>query len=579
MQNLFWGGIVLLAVLAGCGANESPTRPNDFTPLTSIEIVAASPVFPRLTSTPLQAIGNFSGLFTRDITAQVVWVSNTPTVADFNIPASPGRVTGIARGTATVTATVGAVAASRDLTVTDATVTSPLTITPDAPSTPKGLTRQFAVSGTFSDGITRDLTFDASWASSDLTVATISNAVGSKGLAQAHAIGTTTITATFDVASGTAQLTVTDPVLQSIVVTPANPSLLTLSTASFTATGLYSDGSTADITNKVNWTSDSPTIATIATGGTASTLKQGTTSIGATLDGVSVATTLKVTGGDLTSIALTPANPTLVKGTIRRVTATGTFSNGTSRDITGKVTWLVADTNIATVDTSGGGNLALVNAKTATLALAPIKLSASFSTVTGETNLTVTAPTLKSNGLTITPLSQNLTVGTSGRFTVTGAFSDGTTQDLTITADWTSSDVATAAVDNTNVAKKGRVTGIAENTAPVTITATYGGQTISAAVTVTQRTLKAQPLGLAISPPFANFSSGTQLQFTATASYTDGKTQDVTEDVVWIIDKSNVAILADSTNQPGVVVAVDSGTATLTASFDTQTQTVNLAVP
>jgi hypothetical protein len=575
MKNLFWGGIVLLSALAGCGQNESPTRPNDFTPLTSIVIFAPYSTIAPKTSTPLSAIGNFSGLFTRDISAQVVWVSSAPTIAGFITP--PNRVIGINPGTATLTATMGDVTASYNLRVTAATIAT-LAISPvSPPQLPSGLNSQFAVSGTFSDATIQDLTFDAHWASSNTAAATVSNDVGSKGLAHGVAIGSTKISATFDNMSSSAQLTVTAAALQSIVVTPANPSFLTVSNGSFAATGHYSDGTTLDITSQVSWTSSAPANATIAADGTATNLKQGTTSIGATLAGVSGATTLKVTGGDLISIALTPANPTLVNDTSMPVTATGTFSNGTSRDITGKVTWSVTDTVFATVD-APGGNLAWLNALAVTPALPQTKLSAKSGTVTGETNLKVTAPTLKSNGLTITPISQSLPVGTSGRFKVTGAFSDGMTQDLTATADWTSSDGATAAVGNIGLAK-GLVIGKAANLASVTISAGYGSQTITAAVTVTQPTLKGSPLGLTISPSSANFSSGTQLKFTATASYTDNSSHDITEDVTWTIDKSNVAILADGLNQPGLVVAVDSGTATLTASFGGQTQTATLTVP
>jgi len=72
---------------------------------------------------------------------------------------------------------------------------------------------------------------------------------------------------------------------------------------------------------------------------------------------------------------------------------------------------------------------------------------------------------------------------------------------------------------------------------------------------------------------------GNQVKFIATAAYSDGSTKDVTEDTVWSIDNSFVAILADSQNQPGQVVGVDSGSATLTASFGGKTQTVTITVP
>jgi hypothetical protein len=74
-------------------------------------------------------------------------------------------------------------------------------------------------------------------------------------------------------------------------------------------------------------------------------------------------------------------------------------------------------------------------------------------------------------------------------------------------------------------------------------------------------------------------TSGNQVKFTATATYAGGAITDATEDTVWSIDNQNVAIPADSASQPGQFVAVDSGSATLTAAFGGKTQTATLTVP
>jgi hypothetical protein len=71
--------------------------------------------------------------------------------------------------------------------------------------------------------------------------------------------------------------------------------------------------------------------------------------------------------------------------------------------------------------------------------------------------------------------------------------------------------------------------------------------------------------------------AGNQVQFTATANYSDG-TKDVTEDTTWSIDKPNVAILADNVSQQGLVVGVDIGSAILTATFGGKSQTTNVTV-
>ena len=78
-------------------------------------------------------------------------------------------------------------------------------------------------------------------------------------------------------------LTVTSATLQSIAVTPANPSIAAGTTQQFTATGTYSDASTADLTGSVTWSSGTTATATIGSTGLAHGVSAGTSSIGATL--------------------------------------------------------------------------------------------------------------------------------------------------------------------------------------------------------------------------------------------------------------------------------------------------------
>ena len=84
------------------------------------------------------------------------------------------------------------------------------------------------------------------------------------------------------------------PTLQSIAVTPANPTILTGATQQFTATGTYSDGSTQNITSQVTWSSSSTTVATIGVTGIATAKNTGTTTISATSGSISGNTLLTV---------------------------------------------------------------------------------------------------------------------------------------------------------------------------------------------------------------------------------------------------------------------------------------------
>ena len=57
------------------------------------------------------------------------------------------------------------------------------------------------------------------------------------------------------------------PVLQSITVTPANPSIAVGAHQQFTATGNYSDGSHQNLTNSATWTSSNQSVATVNSSG------------------------------------------------------------------------------------------------------------------------------------------------------------------------------------------------------------------------------------------------------------------------------------------------------------------------
>jgi len=58
------------------------------------------------------------------------------------------------------------------------------------------------------------------------------------------------------------------PTLTGIDLNPISPNILVNHTQQFTATGHFSDGSTANLTTNANWSSDNTTVATIENFGT-----------------------------------------------------------------------------------------------------------------------------------------------------------------------------------------------------------------------------------------------------------------------------------------------------------------------
>ena len=58
----------------------------------------------------------------------------------------------------------------------------------------------------------------------------------------------------------------------------------------------------------------------------------------------------------LTSIAVTPANPSILTGASQQFTATGTYSDGSTQNITSQATWTSSNTGVATINAEGSGH-------------------------------------------------------------------------------------------------------------------------------------------------------------------------------------------------------------------------------
>ena len=141
--------------------------------------------------------------------------------------------------------------------------------------------------------------------------------------------------------------------LSSIAVTP-KASLVVGATQQLVATGTYSDKTTKDISSTATWTSSNTSVATITpAGGLGTAISGGVSTITAALSGVSGTNTLTVV--ILNSIALTPAHAQIAPGKNQQYTATATYSDGSTKDITASITgWNSTDTTVATITATTG---------------------------------------------------------------------------------------------------------------------------------------------------------------------------------------------------------------------------------
>ena len=271
-----------------------------------------------------------------------------------------------------------------------------MAVSPADPSVLKGSTRQFTATGSYSDGSTQNLTDKAIWSSSNSVVAVVTNT----GLATGFATGSSTIQVALGSVAGSTNLTVTAAVLSSIAVTPPNPSISDGTSQQFTVTGTYSDGSTQNLTNSVTWFSSNTSVARIGSTGLASGVATGSSTIQAALGSVAGSTTLTVTAAVLSSIAVTPPNPSISNGTTQQFTATGSYTDGSTQNLTNLVTWSSSNP----VDLISPSGLAAANGVGASI------IQATLNGVNGSTTLTMTSapPTIS---VTVTPSTANVQAG------------------------------------------------------------------------------------------------------------------------------------------------------------------------
>ncbi|MCL5260568.1 MAG: Ig-like domain-containing protein [Gammaproteobacteria bacterium] len=486
--------------------------------LVSIAVTPASKSITKGTTQKYIATGTYSD-GTKQVITPDAWSSAKTTVATID---SKGLATAVGLGITTISATKDKISGSTDLTVTAATLVS-IAVTPTAKSIAKGTTQQYTATGTYTDGTKQVITPDA-WSSAKTTVATID----SKGLATAVGLGITTISATKDKISGSTDLTVTAATLVSIAVTPTVQSIAKGTTQQYKATGIYTDGTTSDITTVVNWHSSDSVNAPInnvglATGngetpiGMDAVMKAtlGTTSGSAAPHGtISGSATLTVTAPVLVSIAVTPASQSIAKGLTQQYTATGTYSDGTKQVITPDA-WNSAKTTVATIDSKGIAT---------GVGLGTTTISATKDKISGSTDLTVTAATLVS--IAVTPDVQSIAKGTTQQYKATGTYTDHSTSDITTQVKWNSSDSANAPINSTGLATGNGKTPIGMD---AKITATQGTISGTAMLTVTDPVL----VSIAVTPDVQSIAKGTTQQYKATGTYTDHSTSDITTQVKW----------------------------------------------
>lgn len=420
-------------------------------------------------------------------------------------------------------------------------------ISPAQPAIALGKKLQFTAIGVYSDGSTQDLTATVTWASANAAVATISNAAGSAGLATSIAVGTTTIKATFGTLAGSTVLTVAAKALESIDITPVQPSIAVGTSQQFTATGIYTDDTKEDITASVVWNSSSTGIATINSTGLATAVSKGPTTITATMGSIVGTTDLSV--ASLVSMYIDPGYSVIPKGLQQQLVAVGVLDDGGEQDLSAWAIWSSTDTNIADVSSAG-----LVT----TISNGVVTINAAFGGLFPAASVEVTDEVLVS--IAVTPVSPTIALNTSLQLSAIGTYSGGSIFDLTPLATWNSGTVSVADVGN-DASTKGLVTSKAIGI--TSINASYDGVSGATGLTVSAATLKS----ITIIPANATISVGVSQQYTAIGNFSDKSTQDLTTQVLWRSSNKTKAVISNISGANGLLSPLSDGAISVSATF------------
>ena len=236
----------------------------------------------------------------------------------------------------------------------------------------------------------------------------------------------------------------------------------------------------------------------------------------------------------LASINVTPPAPQVAAGGTAQLKAIGTYTDGSTKDLTGTATWVSSAPGVATV--SAG----LVSCSASATLSGSATISATgptaTGTTTGSTTVTCLAPVLQS--ITIAPAQLTLPTGGTAQLAATGNFSSGPAQPLTSAVQWSSSVSSVA-----TVSAAGLVTCNAGATmnGSATITATSGS--VSASIGVTCQAAQLKYITIVPSRE-CEIPAGGKFQLTAIGTFASGATKNVTATATWTSSASSVATVA-----------------------------------
>ncbi|MSN27148.1 MAG: DUF4082 domain-containing protein [Geobacter sp.] len=423
--------------------------------------------------------------------------------------------------------------------------------------------------------------------------------------------------------------------LSSITVTPANQTISTGSGRQFGATGIYSDGSTQDLTGQATWASSATGVATITSAGLATALSAGSTTISAKSGSVTGSTNLTVQATPLaiTTASLSaatqnisysatlagnggtpPYNWSIVSGSL----PVGLTLNSSTGIISGTPSATGASSFIIRVTDSGNpGQTATRTLGVAVVALAnytiwpatavpgltdagsdsPVELGVKFRAdsdgfITGlrfykaNTNIGTHVGNLWSNSGALLATATFVNESASGWQEVSFPTPVAVTANTVYVASY-HANLGHYSADLNYFTGKGMdsppLHALADGVFGVNGVFSYGASSLfpnqswkgaNYWVDVVFNMTKPTLSSMFVTPSNQSIPTGTGLQFTVTGTYSDGSTQNLTSQAIWESSVTGIATITGS----GFATALKAGVTTLSATVAGVTASTNLTV-
>jgi hypothetical protein len=286
----------------------------------------------------------------------------------------------------------------------------------------------------------------------------------------------------------------------------------------------------------------------------------------------------------LSSVSVTPAGAAVGIGGTQQYSATGTYSDSTTQDLTQSVSWSTDNAAIATINNTANdehyGVLTAVGLGSANVSATYTPPATTTTTetavpVVGTTLVTVVNATVQSLTLTIGSTRGTAPVGFVTQLAATGNYTDGTHSDLTTSVSWMglTPDIATL---SDAAGTKGALTGVKAGSAKVR--AILNDITQDGTVIVANDTL----VNIAMTPPSVNLPANTTQQFSCKGNFSDGEVIDLTQQTDWASSDTSIVTVSNDPTSKGFATGqagLFPGSANVTATYGTVVGTSKVTRP